>query len=356
MRTPRPWFRQSENAWYVQLGKSQKLLAKGRENEEEAYRAFYRLMAEEGLTQDRKPATMYVRVLCDLFLEHSSKHNAADTYTWYKRFLQSFIDFHGYGKLLVTELRPHHVNRWLDDNPWEQTSRWAAITSVKRAVNWGVEEGYLDASPLARLKKPEPKRREKIIETTERKAIIGALKDRAFKILVFALSQTACRPGELRLITAKECHLDRGYWKLAKHKTAGKTGKPRLIYLNRAMVKLCRVLIREHPTGPIFRNRRGNPWKKSSIRLRFYRLRRRLKLDKGIVAYTMRHTWATQALEKGVPIATVAELLGHQDVRMVSKHYGHLGEKTEYLRNAAEQATRGGDAAAPARREKPPAA
>jgi len=28
--------------------------------------------------------------------------------------------------------------------------------------------------------------------------------------------------------------------------------------------------------------------------------------------------------EKGVPLAFVAELLGHADTRMVSKHYSHL--------------------------------
>jgi integrase len=311
MRQPKPWFRKSKNAWYVQIGKSQRHLAYGEENEDEAYRVYYRLMAEEGRTPEKKTAALQSVMLFDLFLEHSEKHNSLDTYKWYRNFLQSFADFHGYGKLPVADVQPHHVNRWLDANKWGDTSRWAGITCAKRAINWGVEQGYLQEGDnhLRRLKKPEPKRREKIIETGERRSIIQSLKDKAFKVLVFALSQTACRPGELRVITAKECHLDAGYLKLSKHKTGKKTGKPRIVYLTPAMVKLCRRLIGENPTGPIFRNKQGNPWKKSSIRLRFMRLRKRLGLDKGIVAYTMRHPWTTQALENGVPIATVSELL-----------------------------------------------
>ena len=37
---------------------------------------------------------------------------------------------------------------------------------------------------------------------------------------------------------------------------------------------------------------------------------------------------------------TVAELVGHSDTRMISQHYNHLSERTNYLRQAAEQATK----------------
>ncbi|MDP2875576.1 MAG: site-specific integrase [Holophaga sp.] len=40
--------------------------------------------------------------------------------------------------------------------------------------------------------------------------------------------------------------------------------------------------------------------------------------------HELRHTYASGLVNKGVPLAFVAELLGHTDIRMVSKHYGHL--------------------------------
>jgi site-specific recombinase XerD len=41
----------------------------------------------------------------------------------------------------------------------------------------------------------------------------------------------------------------------------------------------------------------------------------------GVISYTMRHSFATQALVNGVGIAHVAELMGHVDTSMVSQHY-----------------------------------
>ena len=45
MRQPKPWFRTSKNAWFVELGGKQVRLAKGRDSEKQAFEAFYRLMS-----------------------------------------------------------------------------------------------------------------------------------------------------------------------------------------------------------------------------------------------------------------------------------------------------------------------
>jgi integrase len=59
----------------------------------------------------------------------------------------------------------------------------------------------------------------------------------------------------------------------------------------------------------------------------------------GVISYTLRHTWITDALEREVPVATVAELAGHKDLKMIQQHYGHLSEKRKHLQAAARQAT-----------------
>jgi integrase len=45
------------------------------------------------------------------------------------------------------------------------------------------------------------------------------------------MTLTGCRPGEIARVTAADVDVDRGLWVLKKHKTAKKTGKPRLVYL-----------------------------------------------------------------------------------------------------------------------------
>ncbi len=340
----KPYFREFDGWWYAQIraGKKRKQvkLVRGRENEQEAYRAFCRLMAEEG-GRVPEPTRLTVAVLCDLFLDHSERHNDRRTYDWYKKFLQDFCD--QYGKVVVTDIKPFHVNRWLDlHKGWGYGSRRCAIISVKRAFNWAFGEGVLRENPLRALKKPPQRNRERTLTPNERAQIFAAIRDRAFRDFVFALQETGCRPSEVARVTAENVDLERGLWVFPEHKTKKRTGRARVVYLTPAMVALSKRLVEEHPSGPLFRGpRNGEAFTRNGIRCRFRRLRKKLPHLKGVISYTFRHSFATDALEKGVGVVQVAELLGHTSTDMVVRHYQHLRERREHLRQAAAKATEG---------------
>jgi site-specific recombinase XerD len=71
------------------------------------------------------------------------------------------------------------------------------------------------------------------------------------------------------------------------------------------------------------------------VRCRFRILRQKLPHLAGVISYTMRPSFATQALVNGVGIAHVAELMGHVDTSMVSQHYAHLAGDIQHMREAA---------------------
>ncbi|SRR5579871_2121883 len=147
MKFPKPFFRKSKQAWYVQLGKKQHSLGKDRE---EAFRRYRELLLhEEGKTgEPGKPLT--VAEVFDLFLEWSSQHNDKRTYDWYKDFLQSFCDLHGGRQAL--KLKPFHVTKWLDSHTgWGEATRRCATIAVKCVFNWAETEGHLSANPLKAL-------------------------------------------------------------------------------------------------------------------------------------------------------------------------------------------------------------
>ena len=56
-----------------------------------------------------------------------------------------------------------------------------------------------------------------------------------------------------------------------------------------------------------------------------------------VTFHELRHTHASGLVNRGVPLAFVAEQLGHSDIRMVQKHYGHLAPsaKAEAIRTLA---------------------
>ena len=94
---------------------------------------------------------------------------------------------------------------------------------------------------------------------------------------------------------------------------------------------------KENLTGTLFRNSRGNPWKKTAIKCRMNRISE--IVDFRCFAYAVRHIWATDALTKGqVDPLSVAELMGHKDVIMVSRVYGHLTRDPSHLRRQVVRA------------------
>jgi integrase len=349
--TKKPFFREFDGWWYAQVragGKRKQVkLVKGRENEAQAWKQFHRLMAQDPSLLP-EPSSLKVASVCDLFLCHAEKHNEPRTFEWYKKYLQSFCE--SFGSLGALDVKPLHVTRWLDAHPGWKSSRRCAVVCVKRAYNWAESEGLLTGNPLKRVKKPAPVRRERVLTTDEWQQLFAAVKDQEFKDFLFALRETGCRPGEVRTVTAQNVNLALGVWILEQHKARQKTGLPRVVYLTPGMVALCRKLVERWPEGPIFRGprRKGcRPFSRNAVRCRFTRLRQKLPHLTGVISYTLRHSWITDALERGVPVATVAELAGHTDLKMIQRHYAHLSEKRQHLRDAVRRAV-GYDAAPPA--------
>lgn len=350
MRPYKPWYRKATNTWYVEVGGKQNPLGKHPEDlplpkkgkngwvpPPEITTAFHRLMAYDPANLP-KTATIRVCQVCDLFLDWSSKHHKPDTYKWYRYFLQNFSDQHG--QLSAHDIKPLHVTKWIDAHVSWKGGQRNAVICIKRTFTWAHAEGILDCNPLKNVKKPAQSPRTRIITPEEKKEILAAIKDEAFRSFVFAMQETGARPGEVRKVTAANVNLDLGNWFLTEHKTAHKTGKPRIIYLNEAMLELTRRLVQQYPEGPLFRgplSKKG--FTSNGVRCRFRNLRKRLPHLKGVIATAYRHSFATQALVRGIGIAQVAELLGHSNTLMLSKHYSQLAQQTGHLREMAEKAT-----------------
>jgi len=336
MRPRKPWYRSDRDGWFVQHNGKQVLLARGRRTKAEAQAAFHKLMLLNGETPLRADA-VHVAIICDLFLDSSQAHHSESAYGNYKHFLQDFCD--SYGKLVVGDIKPLHITRWIDGKKtWNGANRHAII-SVKRAFSWAEQQGLIAANPIRTIKAPRVKRRERVLSADERKLILASTKDAAFRNFLTALLDTGCRPSEVAGVAVGNVNLELGAWILSQHKTAKKTGKPRVIYLSPSMLKLTRKPMAKHPAEPLFPNTRGKPFTQNAWRCRFRRLRERFPSLQGVVCYTARSTYATTTLENGVGIAHVAELLGHTGTEMVMHHYALLAANVAHVREAAAKAT-----------------
>lgn len=349
MRQPKPFYKQSHKAWYVERGGKQVCLVKGdkTETQDQAHREYHRLMAGELPTTSK---TTVAEIVAQ-FLAWCEKNRAPATAKWYAKYLdhspksakvrRTFLDYIGDRKL-ISDLKPNNVQRWLDDR-YEGVSdnyKNCAARAVATCFNWAADLQILEGNPVKGFKRPSPQARECYLTPDQWKRLIDSV-DGPFADLLWFLHETGARPQEARIVAAS--HFDKAGRRLVLERKNSKGKRVRrVIRLNDKALRIVTRLALQHPEGPLFKNNRGRAWTNFSLNCRFRALR--AKFGFPVFAYVLRHTFITDALVRGVDPLTVAALAGHKDAAMIMKVYSHLCENDEHLAAKLRQAT-GEDAA-----------
>jgi integrase len=336
-RHPHPWYRKDRDAWFVTVNGRRVKLADGKANRRKALDAFHKLMiGSPGSTQAGGGFTVAETV--DQFLAAVRPPRIAErSWEQYESYLKPFAQ--RWPNLLAGEAAPMHVTDWLAGHPgWASpTTQFNAITAVKRCWKWAFDEGRIAANHISKCRKPTPRTRATIPDPEGVQAMLDGILSPYFRDFMTFLYETGCRPSEAIRLTAHHLELDDGA-RVARirGKTTGKTGKFRIIYMSDRAAEIVKRLARQHPRGLLFRNEDGNGWTRYAINNQMMRLRHRTGLGKEAVAYALRHHWITDALAKGVPIKTVAQLAGHTSTAMIDRVYSHLVDRQSVLQDAAD--------------------
>jgi integrase len=394
MRQPKPWFRKGRG-WYVQL-KGKKIFLGP--DKREAQNQFHQLMAGRPSAVPIPAVEIPVVTILDAYLDWlenrvREKSKAQRTYDWYQDFLQDFIVFetpsYRIQDLTIDLLEPFHVYQWADSHPGWKTGKRGAMIAVQRAFNWAAKAGLLKSiggrSPLAKLEKPQQGRREQLVSADDYRETLSMVNDQEFRDLLELSWETGCRPHEIFTVEASFVDLGKAKWVFPIRLSKGKKVQ-RVVYLSDRALEITRRLVLKRPTGPLLLTTEGQPWCVSSVKCRFQQICRkigrrrlrdaalvppkipRLKADlwenptaraeheAKVVArrrllnelarkhgtrlslYAFRHSMITESLVNGIDAVTTSILAGHRDTTMISRHYAHLTQKPEHMRQAANQA------------------
>jgi integrase len=326
-RLPQPWQRGGRGGdWYITVGlggRQQRQVYLGPADTSPA--DLVRLAAAAiGDTRKREQGACLLD-LAEVYLGHVERHQKKRTYEIRRQFLRSLADRLG-DLFPVQSLLPLHITGWLDATPeWGPTARRMAIQSVQALLNWGVRQGYLTNNPIAkRVSAPPPVSRgadSRLPEEVLGLLLSGCTTDGQRHMLI-ALHQSGCRPGELATVTAQTFDPRARTWTVT-----GKTGT-RVLALTPELFTLSQQLAAKYPTGPLFRNAHGRAWCPRAIAylVRLIRMRlakKGIELTGRVVPYAIRHTRATELLASGVPVAIVAQQMGHSPATL-HQHYAHI--------------------------------
>ena len=330
----KPWWRASHKAWYVTYRGEQIQLAKGKENRQAARRALADLLAK-GKPRVKGDLTT-LRQLMNLWLDRSAKTNQPVTVEGHRWVTGNFCDYVG-DSVPAIEVTENHVAGWIAARKWQRGTRSQNVSVIRAAFNYGVRSRIVEFNPCAGLSYGSPPARMLMMTKAQSDRLIEYARTACTKQLhelLIVLHATGMRPSEAYRLEAGWISLDFSVATFPKHKTSGTTRRARKVYFPESIQPLLRDLATRNPMGPMLRNRKGNPWSTRNTQSRMRWARMRLGFGPECCLESLRHQWITDALENGVPIATVAELCGNS-VAVIVKHYSKLASRVDHLSTAS---------------------
>ena len=331
---PKPFFRPKRGRWFVQLDSKHVNLGP---DKADAFRRYHEIMAARKQPLPATPpsdAPLLIEEL-DAFLDWCLKHRARRTFESYEERIKSFLDSLADRRMPLRELRPFHLQHWVDSHPdWNPGMKRGRMQAVQRGLNWAVKQGRIDRSPVAYVEKPPPGKRENVIECAVYQRMLDLTATQEFRDLITVSWETGCRPQEIWRVEKRHLDVRGKRWVFPAKESKGKK-KIRIVYLTDLALEICQRLAAKHPAGPLFRNSDGLAWNRHATSCVFLRMKKHLGKKYALVDF--RHSFTTRSLKAGVDPVTLSFLLGHADTSMLAKTYAHLGQETTHLREALDK-------------------
>lgn len=241
------------------------------------------------------------------------------------------IDANGISRVPLAKLRAERIREWRDGLELSPGAANRTLTAFKAALNLAVHDRHASAELTMELRRVKPlpggkKRRDLYLDLKQRRALLKAAKGAAHD-LIEGVALTGARAGEL--VKATVSQFDARTKSMTFITGKGNDGpRSRTVPLSARAVKLFSKLAEgKAPADRLFVRDDGTPWAHSDWDEPVRGAAKAAKLPAepkgGVCLYTLRHSFITEALTKGMSTLDVARLVG-TSVMMIEKHYGHL--------------------------------
>jgi integrase len=222
-----------------------------------------------------------------------------------------------FGQSKIGDIRRRDVQRFVTDRRGEVSPGTVAreLNILKRFFTLCVEWELIPFSPASGVKSPRvPSGRVRYLHPGELRALLASCPEWLRPVVGLAVS-TGMRRGEV--LGLRWLDVDRIGERILLPQT--KNGEGRIVYLNTLATKVLDAQVNHElkATDPVFGGVTGD-----QVSMAFKRAARAAKIE-DFRFHDLRHTAASWLRMKGADIHTVAQLLGHKDLRMAAR-YQHL--------------------------------
>jgi integrase len=254
-----------------------------------------------------------------------------------------------FGDHRMSEIRREEIEHMVGSLPHApqaaRSARLVLSSMFTKALQWGVLPNNF-YSPTRGIKTKSPRMRERFLTRAER-ARVGELLETGlaqsacecrqlhWSIVgaIRLLSLTGMRSGEVFDLTWDMVDLERRVFRLPDSKT-GQKAVPFSSAVAELLVK--EFMPRRDPEKPwVLVSKQGTAVKKWNVGRAWLRIREAAQLG-DMRIHDLRHSFASDALMSGVPLAVVGKVLGHKRPQTTAR-YAHISDEVVF--DALERAT-----------------
>jgi integrase/recombinase XerD len=213
---------------------------------------------------------------------------------------------------------------------------------LKTLLRWGKREGYLAAVPAlcdARLQ-PQKRHRETAPNEDEVGLLLGECQCDRDTLIVLAACDAGLRNTEIRLL--QWSWIDRERMRINLPAAITKTRKARSVPMTSRLSDAIRAMPQDIRSPYVIRSRLGHPYCVDSMTILWREIARRAGIEaapgeRRVRLHDGRHGFATNAVERGVRIEVVSDILGHASLEQTRAYVQRRPRDLDKARELFEQ-------------------
>ena len=259
--------------------------------------------------------------LRQLFIETLTNRNySTRTIEAYVFWVAAFARLFGKSPEVLGPDEIHKFQVWLQS---QRRTSWSAFNQAMCALRFLYREVLLRPDVLPRIHFMRRERKLPVVLSPEEvSALLSSVHDLVQRTILTTIYACGLRLGEA--LSLRIGDIDPAL--MIVHVRLGKGRKDRNVGLSPVLLQMLRAYCRaKHPSGWLFPSRRdpSKPFHPTSVQKAIRAAAQRAGITKAVSPHTLRHSYATHAMNDGAPMRVLQVALGHRSIN-TTQLYTHV--------------------------------